>query len=234
MREIAKLDWFPLYVDRLMTDDAWEWPDYKFGWYMKLLIRCARSDRRGYLPKTADLWVLAGARSKRFFDQESAVVLARFETRQIDGLDWIYNRTLLDVLETQTNKVQALEKARDKRSLRASISQSPDVEVVEKPSWISQEIWDGFWEMRAKHKKKPPDTPLARKGIIRDVSELRMRGWDPNDILQNSITNGWVGVFEPRQNENGIGTNKKQQGNRAAIAGALRDLAGEADGRNPV
>ena len=102
---MEKLDWMPLYIDELLSSPAYlDMSDYQFGWYLKLLLRSTRSARLGYLPLDGQLWRLAGARSRTFFEQENARVMACFRIRQFDGLDWIYNQKLLSVLEDQSNK----------------------------------------------------------------------------------------------------------------------------------
>jgi hypothetical protein len=106
VRPIERLSWIPLLVDVLEESGAWEeMQDYQFGWYMKLLVKLTRSARLGYLRLDREkLWQLAGARSKRFFEQENAVVMARFKVRDFDGQDWIYSARMLSVLEEQTEK----------------------------------------------------------------------------------------------------------------------------------
>lgn len=104
--QIERLDWVPLLVDKLEESGAWEqMEDFQFGWYMKLLVKSTRSSRLGYLRlDDGNLWMLAGARSKHFFEKNSAAVMARFKVRQFEGQDWIYNSTMLSVLEEQSTK----------------------------------------------------------------------------------------------------------------------------------
>jgi hypothetical protein len=107
-------------VDRLEESSAWEdMEDYQFGWYVKLLVKTTRSARLGYLRLDRDkLWLLAGARSKQFFEKNNAVVMARFKTRQFgDGQDWIYNSTMLSVLEEQSQKYRLKKPPRESASI---------------------------------------------------------------------------------------------------------------------
>lgn len=102
---MEKLDWMPLYIDRLLSSPAWlDMKDFERGWYIQLLLRCTRSERLGYLPLDGQLWKSAGAHSRTFWDEKNARVMACFRIRQFDGQDWIYNDRLLNVMEEQSGK----------------------------------------------------------------------------------------------------------------------------------
>ena len=62
------------------------------------------------------------------------------------------------------------------------------------PSWIPQETWDAFVEMRKKTLKKPP-TDFALNLILRELFKLRDQGHDPLACLEQSIINGWCDVY---------------------------------------
>lgn len=79
--------------------------DYQQGWYFNLLIESVDSEMPGYLPNDGQLWELANATSKKFFEKECSPVMACFKSRQIDGRVWIYNAKLLSVYEEQIHKL---------------------------------------------------------------------------------------------------------------------------------
>lgn len=62
------------------------------------------------------------------------------------------------------------------------------------PSWIPQETWDAFVEMRKKTLKKPP-TDFALNLILRELFKLRDQGHDPLACLEQSIVNAWADVY---------------------------------------
>lgn len=62
------------------------------------------------------------------------------------------------------------------------------------PSWIPQETWDAFVEMRKKTLKKPA-TDFALNLILRELFKLRDAGNDPLACLEQSIVNGWADVY---------------------------------------
>lgn len=65
------------------------------------------------------------------------------------------------------------------------------------PDWIPADAWAGFVEMRKKLKK--PLTDAAAKLIIKKLDEFRTAGQNVETILNNSVENGWIGVFEERE-----------------------------------
>lgn len=102
---MEKLEWLPLYIDNLLSSPAWlDMKDYQRGWYIQLLLRSTRSERLGYLPLDGQLWKLAGAHGRDFFEQRNAAVMACFKVIQFDGTEWIYNPKLLGVMEDQSKK----------------------------------------------------------------------------------------------------------------------------------
>lgn len=78
--------------------------DFQRGWYWSLIIESVRSERPGYLRLNENLWRLAGAQSKQFFERENAVVLACLESREIEGETWVYSGRLVRTLEEQAQK----------------------------------------------------------------------------------------------------------------------------------
>lgn len=124
---LAKLDWFPLYIDSLMSDEMWEQPDFVFGWYIKLLVRCARSSRRGYIQNSTDLWMLAGARSEQFFKAKNVALMARFKVVLIGDEEWLFNPKLLEVLTEQSTKLKRYPQKLDVVPLSLSVVAFDDV-----------------------------------------------------------------------------------------------------------
>jgi hypothetical protein len=126
-----KLDWFPLYVNRILASRRWQqMKDYQRGWYITLLIAAADSEKPGYLPLTQGLWELAGASSEGFFKKESVLVMQCFKAQEIDGREWIYNERLLLTLKEQSEKV---EKKRVKHNPQISLTSiSALVDVFER------------------------------------------------------------------------------------------------------
>jgi hypothetical protein len=85
---------------------------------------------------------------------------------------------------------------------------------IEIPKWIKQETWDDFVAMRKA--KKEPLMDVSIKRIIAKLDRLRKSGQDPNEILDESISNGWKGVFPLKTGGDNVG---RGTGNRSAGPG---------------
>ena len=64
------------------------------------------------------------------------------------------------------------------------------------PSYIDQECWLGFLEMRKKIKSPP--TEYAKKKILNKLERFKNSGFDVNAVLDASIVAGWKDVYEPK------------------------------------
>lgn len=73
------------------------------------------------------------------------------------------------------------------------------------PDWMPIDAWDGYCKMRGKS-----FTPHAKQLAIAKLEKFRNSGFNPREILENSIMNSWKGLFSPQpkgnRNEN-LGTN---------------------------
>lgn len=69
------------------------------------------------------------------------------------------------------------------------------------PEWIDPADWKDFEEMRRKIKK--PMTDRARQAILSKLEKMMILGHLPKTILENSITNSWQDVYEPKGKDNG-------------------------------
>jgi len=103
--QAKELDWFPCYPDRLLASGKWlTMKDFQRGWYWHLLVLMTRSKPLGYLPLDGQLWMLAGAHTKQYWEHHSGLVLACFKVCEFDGQRWIYSEPLMKVLNEQTYK----------------------------------------------------------------------------------------------------------------------------------
>lgn len=70
--------------------------------------------------------------------------------------------------------------------------------MIKLPEWIDPEIWRAFEEMRKKVRK--PLTDYARKLAISKLEQIyREHGHHPSDVLEQSILNGWQGLWPVSQ-----------------------------------
>jgi hypothetical protein len=101
-------EFFPFYVDRFIRDARYRnLQDYQQAWYLNLLAEAWVSERPGYLLDNEQLWRLANARTRQFFEKEREPVTKRMFEREgptADGVVWIYNPMLLHIYEEQVLK----------------------------------------------------------------------------------------------------------------------------------
>lgn len=67
--------------------------------------------------------------------------------------------------------------------------------AFELPDWVPVEAWEAFVEMRA---KKAPLTPRAKELAVKALAKLRDEGHKPEDIINNSVLNGWRAFYPPK------------------------------------
>lgn len=69
------------------------------------------------------------------------------------------------------------------------------------PDWLDKELWESFLQFRKEVKSKMTDH--AQDLAIKKLDKWRKAGHDPKEIIENSIINGWKGLFEPKGNHHG-------------------------------
>jgi hypothetical protein len=75
------------------------------------------------------------------------------------------------------------------------------------PEWLGIEAWEGYIEMRAKIKK--PLTKRSAVMALRTLNELRLQGYDPSMVLDQSTFMCWRGLFPLKENRDGDGASRK-------------------------
>src|SRR5205823_694937 len=92
-----------------------------------------------------------------------------------------------------------------------------------------REAWDAYLEMRAALKK--PMTPGAYHLTIAKLQSFEAQGLSSTEALNNSVENGWTGVFPPKQPNrpaggatHGIRNAGRTDGNEEALRAALEQL----------
>ena len=62
------------------------------------------------------------------------------------------------------------------------------------PEWLNPEAWQSFLQHRKA--KRSPMTESAIKLTLKKLDEFRQKGQDPFLVLEQSILQGWTGIFE--------------------------------------
>jgi hypothetical protein len=102
---------------------------------------------------------------------------------------------------------------------RAKRSYKMQWEKAGLPDWIPQEAWDGWIEMRNQSKK-----PLTARAVARAIQRLmqfRDKGQDLTEVLDRSTINGWLDVYEIREQNNGNQNRGGSPDRRSSLARAI-------------
>ncbi|ELN2736591.1 replication protein [Pluralibacter gergoviae] len=72
-----------------------------------------------------------------------------------------------------------------------------DALAVQLPDWLSAEIWLS-WVAYRRDLKKPIKSQQTVTQAINLLDRCRQNGYSPDEIINQSIANGWQGLFEPK------------------------------------
>ncbi|MBS2822772.1 replication protein [Klebsiella pneumoniae] len=72
-----------------------------------------------------------------------------------------------------------------------------DALAVQLPDWLSAEIWSS-WVAYRRDLKKPIRSQQTVTQAINLLDRCRLNGYSPEEIINQSIANGWQGLFEPK------------------------------------
>ncbi|HBX7652383.1 phage replication protein O [Raoultella ornithinolytica] len=72
-----------------------------------------------------------------------------------------------------------------------------DASAVQLPDWLSAEIWLS-WVAYRRDLKKPIKSQQTVTQAINLLDRCRLNGYSPDEIINQSIANGWQGLFEPK------------------------------------
>jgi hypothetical protein len=88
---------------------------------------------------------------------------------------------------------------KEKKGATAPKEKTNDSGSLELPDWLPAKDWQAFVDHRKKLRR--PMTAEAQRRAIARLDAFRQRGIDPAYVLDETIANGWQGLYEPK---NGI------------------------------
>lgn len=95
------------------------------------------------------------------------------------------------VMPPVAHKPKEYNREKEPRDITPIVPKPPKTKI---PDWIPIEAWNGFLEMRASI-KKPLKTDRAVTLVVNKLDQLRQQGQNPGDVLDQSTSNSWQGVF---------------------------------------
>lgn len=148
---------------------------------------------------------------KRFIDNMIEAGFVRKDLKIHDWMDYAGKYLTSKYRNHNPKKLIEIQKkygkriGRTKGVQRAQMDEAPTnlpnqhniTNITNLPEWVPREAWDGFIEMRKK--AKSPFTGRALNLAISELEKLRAQGQDPGAVLNQSVMNGWKGLFPIKQ-----------------------------------
>jgi hypothetical protein len=120
--------------------------------------------------------------------------------------------------ETETETETETEKTKEKTKPKAHDKRAP----VDLPDWLRAEDWRAYVEHRQRLRK--PMTPRAQALAIGGLEKLRQAGHDPKSVIEQSLLQGWQGLYPINS------TGPRRMTNAEKVAEAEKLIFGESDG----
>jgi hypothetical protein len=80
--------------------------DFQQGWFVNLLCASLEAELQGFLPMSSNLWSIAGAKRKDFWESHKSRLLACFEVREmVDGKKLLFYPPLVALIEEGIRKI---------------------------------------------------------------------------------------------------------------------------------
>lgn len=102
------------------------------------------------------------------------------------------NKSLADPVIIGLPEIENLPKRKSKEKEKIKIKKKP-VDKFEIPDWVDKVIWSNFEQHR--RDMKSPLSNQAKKLCLAKLEKLKNEGYDVGEILNQSILNGWKGLF---------------------------------------
>jgi hypothetical protein len=146
--DAPKLSWIPRGSEDALRPPR-EFRDFQRSWFTELLwAMFSHKTMQGYLPVTSDLWKIAGAHRRDFWDANKSEVMAAFKFKKTAGCgEVMYFPPLIEVIEEQ------------RKLVKGRRSRAPNVSNCGQKcggSFISQSSFDFEVQKEEAEKRKSP------------------------------------------------------------------------------
>lgn len=125
-------------------------------------------------------------------------ISSKVEKLDLDSYTKNYSKNYSKNLHNIGDEKSSLDNSKKTDTKTKSKKATKDFKEIDLPSYIDKETWNDFVEHRRQIKK--PLTELAVKRLFLDFEKWNKKGLDVNSAINQSIANGYQGVFEPKQN----------------------------------
>jgi len=98
---------------------------------------------------------------------------------------------------------QEIEQGKAAQRAKLSTKKQREAPFLDRPDGLPEAVTADTWAAFARHRKKigKPLTGEAVQRLVPRLCRMGAEGHDPEQALDNSIVNGWTGVFEPKPGE---------------------------------
>lgn len=118
--------------------------------------------------------------------------VSKLETKNVSKLE------TLNVSKLETHKRHSLKtKENINKPPKSPKPASFDPAGVELPEWLSVSVWKSWVDYR-RDLKKPIKSQQTVTQAINLLERCKCSGYQPEEIINQSIANGWQGLFEPK------------------------------------
>lgn len=122
--------------------------------------------------------------------------------------------TYINIKDTYKTKEHKINKSQSKKQIAS----------VDLPEWLDKSLWEEFVQFRKEMKK--PMTELIQKKTVTRLDKMRSEGQNVEDVLNQSMANGWQGIFEVKSNKGNNYGNQQQRTKSVAEIVWERSTAG--------
>jgi len=170
--------WIKLHRELLTDYDFCHLPDETKGHLMMTWLLASQMD--GRIPDDAR-WIAARIGAKKPVNLE-ALISAGWLVREQPASKPLARRKQSAIVETETYKATEAEADKPPGALAP-------------PDWLPQPVWQEFIAYR---KQQKGWTAKAEVLLLRELEKLCRAGDDPTAVIEQSIANGWKGLFPLR------------------------------------
>lgn len=148
------------------------------------------------------------------------------------GKTYCFNKNLEEWV-TVTEKCNSYRKVKQRvtllsnRPLQKSVSTKENIQKKVKkdvfvvPSWMPQDLWNAYLELR--RQKKAPTTPHALNLCLRSIGKLHESGNDRVAVVEQSVQRGWTGFFELKEESSGRPVFREREDRNKGYFGTPRE-----------
>jgi hypothetical protein len=186
------------------------------------LFGCTPDEYEGYLRELEEMGVFSKDDEGRIFSRrmikDEYIRKVRRDAGLKGGNPNLTHKNLLNQMVNQHLNQRSKQNPTPSSSSSSStsykkIKDNKPLTPFELPDWVSVEDWNEYVEHRKDIKR--PLTDKAKKLAIAELKKLKQNGEIIKNVIDQSILNGWAGLFPVRIDKNGEASNgarKKSSG----------------------